>query len=413
MKVAVPKSDGYQKKSVKILLSLVDDESSHKVTKANSLSFEAKVSPTEADSSTYKLVIRILDGSESIRQLIRWRDDIFKVMNGLNATTVKKSRPLITTLMRSGCQATFNKHVADLAKYRYGVALNAAIRSDRIRNDNLNTDRDQVVANGQDHYLEDSDMETSVNRLLTSLLPRQVLAKVKRNLRRDMRKPYDMPIRTYYQHLLRINKEELAKLPPLFEKEQSLNDGEFIDVLLFGTPRSWQNEMDHQGFDHMEKTPDEVVAFMENIEASEEVPDKPKASTKSDKTPKKKKNTSSESKKKFFCTEHGENWTHDTKDCRILQKKKDGGGYPNKTWNRKSDDAKKEAKKELATLIAKSVKHSVKKELAAVVKKRKSDDDTDDEKDGFLLDCLQGKLDGFNYEEMENLSIDDDDEINV
>ena len=138
-----------------------------------------------------------------------------------------------------------------------------------------------------------------------------------------------MPIRTYYQHLLRINKEELAKLPPLFVKEQGLNDGEFIDVLLFGTPRSWQNEMDRQGFDPMKKTPDEVIAFMENIEASEETPDKPKAFTKSDKTPKKKKNTSFESKKKFFCTEHGENWTHDTKDCRILQKKKDGGGYPN------------------------------------------------------------------------------------
>ena len=50
--------------------------------------------------------------------------------------------------------------------------------------------------------------------MMTSLLPRQVLAKVKRALRRDMRKPSDMKVRQYYQHLTRVNNEEITGLPP-------------------------------------------------------------------------------------------------------------------------------------------------------------------------------------------------------
>ena len=104
--------------------------------------------------------------------------------------------------------------------------------------------------------------------MMTSLLPRQALAKVKRALRRDMRKPSDMKVRLYYQHLTRVNNEEITGLPPAFDATQKLSDEEMIDIILFGTPRTWQNEMDCQGFDPMEKIPGEVIAFMENIDFS-------------------------------------------------------------------------------------------------------------------------------------------------
>ena len=186
-----------------------------------------------------------------------------------------------------------------------------------------------------------------------------------------------------------------------------------MDVILFGAPRAWQNEMDRQGFDPMEKTPGEVIAFMENIEATEDRPDPSKKSnstTKKEAKKPKKSGNANGGKTKYYCTEHGENWTHDTKDCRTLQNKAKGnnnnnnGRFQNKTWNRKSEEAKKEATKELATLIAKQVK----KQLAAADKKRKTDDDSDSDEDCALLQGLTGALDGFNYEQMENLSIDDD-----
>ena len=195
-------------------------------------------------------------------------------------------------------------------------------------------------------------------------------------------------------------------------------DDELIDVLLFGTPKSWQNEMDRQGFDPMEKTITAVVEFMENIESTEtfEPTSKKTPTSKKSSGTKKSKTSDSEDGKKppHYCTQHGANWTHDTKDCRFLQnqgKSDSKGKYQNKSWDRKSAEASANSKKELAALIAKTVKKSVKQQLASVDKKRKS---SDDDKDCYLVDALTQELDGFNYEDMDKLTIDDsDDEVSV
>lgn len=77
-----------------------------------------------------------------------------------------------------------------------------------------------------------------------------------------------MKARIYFQHLLRINLNELENLPP-FGPNQNLSDDELLDILLFGTPKSWQKEMEKQGFDPMENDLNDVVGFMEQIEAAE------------------------------------------------------------------------------------------------------------------------------------------------
>ena len=100
-----------------------------------------------------------------------------------------------------------------------------------------------------------------------------------------MRKPSDVKVRLHCQHLTRVNNEEIVGLPPAFDATQKLSDEEMIDIILFGAPRTWQNEMDRQRFDPMEKTPGEVIAFVENIEATE---DRPDDSKKSNSTTKKK-----------------------------------------------------------------------------------------------------------------------------
>ena len=50
-------------------------------------------------------------------------------------------------------------------------------------------------------------------------------------------------------------------------------------------------------------------------------------------------------------------------------------------------------------MIGKTVNQAVKKQLASADKKRKSDDDND------CVDVLTKDLDGFNYQDMEKLSI--------
>ena len=77
-----------------------------------------------------------------------------------------------------------------------------------------------------------------------------------------------MKVRAYVQHIRRINNEELPNLPP-FAPDQGLTTEELLDIILFGTPKAWQREMDRQGMDPMLNSLANVLNFMENIEAAE------------------------------------------------------------------------------------------------------------------------------------------------
>ena len=123
------------------------------------------------------------------------------------------------------------------------------------------------------------------------------------------------------------------------------------------------------------------------------------------------------------CLLHGPNCGHSTEDCRTLQKqakkmkgghKPDGAGSSgkkcgNKTWDRKAAEAKASSSKEIATFIKKAIAKGVAKELNAAERKRKADDSSSDEEGE--LHCMD--LKDFNYEDMENLKIDSEDDVSV
>jgi len=44
-----------------------------------------------------------------------------------------------------------------------------------------------------------------------------------------------MSIKSYYMNIVRINLEEIPRLPPLFTETQSLAEDEIVDILLYGT----------------------------------------------------------------------------------------------------------------------------------------------------------------------------------
>ena len=120
------------------------------------------------------------------------------------------------------------------------------------------------------------------------------------------------------------------------------------------------------------------------------------------------KNNSNDSSKKK-CILHG--WGHATEDCKVLQaeakhpkmtndsEKKDNNAFSkssNKTWSRKAHEAKKKTNSDLAAFIKKEVGKAV--QLVAS-KKRKSDDNDDS--------LAAFDLKDFDYEDMENLKIND------
>jgi len=224
---------------------------------------------------------------------------------------------------------------------------------------------------------------STLNQLMTGLLPNKALQRVKRYLRRQARKPFDMNIKSYYMNITRINSEEIPKLPPKFDETQSLAEDKIVNTLLYGTPKSWHKEMDRQGFDPLGHTAMEVVAFMERIESSEEF-DSDKKTTKvaASNKGKKKSHDSNGSKGSHHCMLHGNNNTNGTSECKTLQaqakklKGNNGGSNQNskshnKSWKNKAKGEKDDSKKELAALVKKAAQLIKQQELNAIELTRK------------------------------------------
>ena len=238
-----------------------------------------------------------------------------------------------------------------------GNAANAAARK-------AVSDRNYETFITADHHM------VALRDVMKNLIPKKALQRVKRSMRREMRKPADMKIRTYFQHLIRINLEELPNLPP-FEEGQTLKDDEIVDIILYAVPKSWNKEADRQGFDPMEHTAKDLVDFLEQIEMAEDF-DGEKVVVDSKKKGNGKKNPSNTNKGKYgtkYCMIHGEGG-HTTDDCHTVKAKlgKNSSGNPNKSWSRKADDAKKKTAKDLKSYVKKAIRE----EVHAITKKRKT-----------------------------------------
>ena len=99
MKVAFASSNKPSKK-VEYIIPLKCDEAHHKLTKENSVSWELRTIPANANSPTYKVLVRILAGDESAQQMLRWRKSIDTVCSGVNATDLASMKPIMLACMR-------------------------------------------------------------------------------------------------------------------------------------------------------------------------------------------------------------------------------------------------------------------------------------------------------------------------
>jgi len=78
-----------------------------------------------------------------------------------------------------------------------------------------------------------------------------------------------MRVRTFAQHIGRINSEEIPYLPP-FKANQGLEEDELITLMKRATPNSWKKDMVKHNFD-LEKTElSELLEFFERLENAEE-----------------------------------------------------------------------------------------------------------------------------------------------
>ncbi len=98
--------------------------------------------------------------------------------------------------------------------------------------------------------------------MTTHIFPPQALARQKRYLRQNMRKPRDMTTREYVVCIRELN-NYLTRFPPFGEAATQKHVDEFI------IGNAWQKKMMEQGFDPVAHTLQELEEFCERQEVAE------------------------------------------------------------------------------------------------------------------------------------------------
>jgi hypothetical protein len=118
----------------------------------------------------------------------------------------------------------------------------------------------------------------SLQALTTHIFPQRSLAFRKRYISCHMRKPRERNTREITARVAELN-AYLEDLPP-FEDNQELDNIEIMDILENGVPNTWSKNIVLQGFDPMESTVTDFVAFCERHEFTEGTLDNSKEPTK-------------------------------------------------------------------------------------------------------------------------------------
>jgi len=261
MKVSVPKDFGNTSKKPVLPLG---PEPVKSIKKEDLTTITLCSDPGDHNSTQVKFSFKGLDGDHEMpRKILEWRHNVERALTGLdlNATGLA-SYNMCKQFMRGSALSSFiakagailvNKKAKAIARVKqardnYPAATEAGhIIADftavRVAVTTANT-RDTL-----DHLNEaygPDVVKDSLNEVIKNLLPNKTLQHVKQYLRCEARKPLDMSVKQYTMHIYRINTEEIARCPPALNNTQCLTPDEIINILLFGTPKSWQHEMDRQ-----------------------------------------------------------------------------------------------------------------------------------------------------------------------
>lgn len=331
--------------------------------------------PADANSQTYDLTIQFFRTGTPEEWLLFQRD-LNRVFTAQNITTVPQKLTMIRLLITGDTLAVFNNDAAE-----HGYDTNATFL----------------------HCLQD---------VTNHIFPQRALSFQKRYMRRYLRKPKEMSTREFAARISELN-QYLKQFPP-FEDNQEIDDEEIIDIIEFGIPSSWQKNMVLQGFDPMESTLADLVAFCERHEFTESNLDK----NDNDNTKNKGKNSNdldqkppakggnvkvSNKRSDKFCDLH-QSYGHSTAECKVVQAqiKKMRSNYET-GQNAGKKYPSKETKATVMSLVEKSVKASMKK-LMNNNKKRKLSETN------FNIETSEKEGETFDIDDFEDLVLSSDEE---
>jgi len=312
MKVVVPREFPRVRETAALpLIPAVEDE-----TGRRKMSFKLYTDPANEASPKVTVTMFVLTGGESLREHLVWRENLDKVIRGLNLDTPLKKDGTISQLVVGAASTSYQKGIKDSLDSLWSVQQEEAAQAVRgaIAGREIRAQAAQAAVPRPE--LREQDITAGLQNIIRDRCPYQVLETQKRFMRRNMRKPGDVTTRTYVNYLTRINDQELPLLPP-FNINQALNEYEIKDIIHNGLPPSWKAEMIRQGFDPLLNPLEQLVHFCERLEATEHAEPRSATATRVVQTtnvakkPPKKAHVGKHAK---WCEVHHSN-SHNTKDC--------------------------------------------------------------------------------------------------
>jgi hypothetical protein len=208
-----------------------------------------------------------------------------------------------------------------------------------------------------------------------AVFPLNAYALQKQAMRRFMRKPKDMKIRSYVERMLEINKY-LEYFPVRTGEPDavSMPSDDIMDILKFGIPNTWQNRMIELGFDTQASTTSEFIDLCQRIsygESNKEDGSMTKSKQIAGKEgaklqPKKKPSPEANPKLPKWCPLHRTNG-HDAKECKVIlsqvkrmQSAYDAGGATNAKRQKKEYQSNKT--EQMFSFMVNAFKEATKKE---------------------------------------------------
>ena len=318
---------------------------------------------SSAKSPTYKLkVTRFCEGTVS--EWIEFRKAIAELWRQNSITEVLDKIASITSILRGDSLTGFEEKVQELT-----TSTNDA---------------------GDIEVLEATDetVTESLNAVAHMVFPFRALETQKQWMRRRMRKPKELSIRKTVAAVGRLNNS--LPLFPNGTESDKFTAGEILEILEWSIPELWRTKFDLDGYVPTEFNKERFMTECEAIERNmPKVSFKSNTSTTNGKTVTHKKsqgvkNRASTQKNdttaKFFCTEHGQNPTHNTDKCYILKNRAEktqrtsssGLNLTKKTFRKEIHFlSKKRPKKQILEMFASVIQREQKHLIAKTPKKGK------------------------------------------
>jgi hypothetical protein len=344
------------------------------IKKTDCLSLKLRTNPNDGNSQTYELTIKFFNNGTPEEWLVFVRN-VKRVFTGQNITQGPGKYAMVRRLLLGDTLAAFEK-----AATAIGAENNA-------------------------------NFDLVMREVTTHVFPRRALTYQKRYMRRHMRKPKTMTTREFAARVAELN-AYLKDFPP-FANNQELPEEEVLDLLEFGVPNSWQKNMVLQGFEPLNHTASEFVAFCErheftegSLDNSEKNVAKPKPSPKGgdDRKSGAKSSVEAHSNKK---RKHSDKWCdlhqthgHDTSECKVVQaqiQKMRQSWEPvrhNKNKMEHSKKGEKDKKEHLMSLVKEGIKSYIK------TKKQKQEK-------SYKVAEEKEEISDFDIEDFNNLEVED------